>query len=203
MKTKFAILFLSVVLAVSLGWLVRKADRPEPLYQGKPVSYWINEGFSLPLGSDDRPPAESAFRSMGSNAVPFLIATLGKTDGPLKRIYIQCYSKLPAKFNRQMPRPCSADTIRGRAILALTLIGPTAKAAIPSLLNVLTHDPDRMRRANTVACLDSIDDGQLQEEVVDALKRARCDTDPYVARRAIETLKRHFPLGFSRLPDPR
>ena len=131
MKTRFAILLLGVFVAVSLGWLIRKPDQPEPIYQGKPVSYWVNDGFSLPPGGDDRPPAESAFRSMGSNAVPFLITTLGKADGPLKRIYIHCYSKLPAKFSRQIPRPRSTDTIRGHSILALTLMDQQLKQQSP------------------------------------------------------------------------
>jgi hypothetical protein len=136
---------------------------------------------------------------MGSNAVPFLIDTLGKTDGPLKRMYVGCYPKLPAKLRMRLPRPASADVLRSRAILVLMRMGPTAKAAIPSLLNVLANDPDARRRANAVACLDAIDNGDFQEDVLYALKRARGDPDPLVARMAINTLKCRFPLGFPRL----
>ena len=161
-----------------------KPRPPEP-YLGKSINYWLTDGFSIPPGADDRPPAESAFRCMGSNAVPLLIADLGKSDGPLKRIYSR----------KQAPRPVSADTVRGRAVLALAIIGPSAKAAIPALLSELTNDPGGMRRANTVVCLDAIDNGDYQERVVAAVMRARTDPDSRVARAAIGVLERRFPLG--------
>jgi len=199
--TKFGILMLVMAFAIAIGRLALKTDQPEPSYQGKPVSYWLTDGFTFSPSVDDRPPAESAFRCLGANAVPFLIATLGRTDGPLKQIYLRCYPKLPAKLRTQLPRPASADALRGRAILSLRIIGPAAKAAIPSLLNVLTNDPGAMRRANAVVCLDTIDGGHLQTEVVDAWLRVRSDPDPVVARMATEVLRRHFPLGVLEIKD--
>ena len=136
---------------------------------------------------------------MGSNAVPFLIATLGKTDGPLQQVYFCCYPKLPVKLRKKLPHPASADVLRGRAIIALTLIGPTAKPAIPSLLRVLAKDTNAFRRANAVMCLDAVDNGNYQEEVVDAWLRARSDPDPKVERQAVGVLKRRFPLGVFRM----
>ena len=194
--TRFGILFLVVALAVALGRLALKPDRSEALHLGKPISYWLTDGFTFTPGVDGRPQAESAFRCMGSNAVPFLIATLGKTDGALKQIYLRCYPKLPAQLTRRLPRPFSADALRGRAILALTLIGPAAKPAIPSLLKLLVNDRDGRRRANALRCLDAIDNGQYQEDVVGTLERARRDPDPLVARTATDTLKRRFPIGY-------
>ena len=198
--TKFGILFLAVALTVALGRLALKTHRPEPSYLGKPVSFWVIDGFTWSPGKG-RPPAESAFRSMGSNAVPFVIATLAKTDGPFQQIYLRCYPKLPAKLRAQLPHPTPADAIRNRAILALALLGPSAKAAIPALLNVLTNDPASMHRANAVHSLDAIDNGDFQHEVIDALKRAETDADPWVARTATQTLKRRLPLGFLPLTD--
>lgn len=193
--TQFGMLLLAVALAVALGRLTLKTHQPEPWHLGKPASYWLTDGFTLLPGVDDRPPAESAFRCMGSNAVPFLIATLARTDGPLKQIYLRCYPKLPAKLRTRLPRPASADALRDRAFLVLRIMGPTAKAAIPPLLNVLTNDPGGMRRVNAIVCLDAIDTGHL-EEVVDAWRKARNDPDPLVARMATDALRRRFPIGY-------
>jgi hypothetical protein len=198
-RTKFGILLLFMAFAVAIGTLALKSRQPESSYLGKPESYWLNDGFSIPRDIDGRRPAESAFRCMGSNAVPFLIAALGQTDGPLKHFYSRCYPQLPVKVRKKLPRPTSADELRGRAIIALTLIGPTAKPALPSLLNVLAKDTNAFRRANAVVCLDAVDNGNYQEEVVDAWLRARSDPDPWVARAATGVLRRRFPLGVFRI----
>ena len=195
-RTKFGILLFFVAFAVAIGRLAPKSHQPVSSYLGKPVSYWLNDGFSIPSDLDGRRPSESAFRCMGSNAVPFLIAALGQTDGPLKHFYCRCYPQLPVKVRKKWPRPTSADELRGRAIIALALIGPTAKQALPSLLNVLAKDTNAFRRANAVLCLDAVDNGNYQEEVVDAWRRARSDADPMVAQAATAVLRRRFPLGY-------
>jgi HEAT repeat protein len=200
---KFSMLIFAVVLAVVLGRLAFKAHQPEASYLGKPASYWLSEGFTYSLGVEGRPPAESAFRFMSSNSVPFLTAALARTDGPLEQVYLGFYPKLPIKLRMRLPQPVAADVLRRRAICALMLIGPPARAAIPSLLNVLTNDPDKIQRSFAVACLDAIDNGDLQDEVVDAWKQARSDVDPLVARSAANVLARHFPLGFLPLDDTR
>ena len=194
-KAKFGMLLLIAAFAVAIGELAVKSYQPRPRYLGKPVSYWLSEGFSLPHSYDESPPAELAFRSMGSNAVPFLTTKLGKTDGALQDMYLRYYPKLPLKLRKQLPRPFSADELRGRAILALTLIGPPAKPAIPSLLNVLANETNGLRRANAIFCLDAIDNGAYQNEVVDAWLRARSERDPMVAAAATSVLNRRFPLG--------
>ena len=196
--SKFAVVLLVLAFALAAGRLALKTNQPQPAYLGKPVSYWLTDGFSFSSSVDGRLP-ESAFRRMGSNAVPFLMATLARTDGPLKQIYFSCYTKLPVRVQKQLPHLVPADVARRRAIFALAIIGPAAKPAIPALLKVLANDPDGLRRGNAVTCLDAIDGGQLQNEVVDAWLRARSDPDPVVARTATDVLRWRFPLGVLQL----
>ena len=199
--SKFGVFFLAVALPVVIGALTLKTHTPEPTHFGKPLSYWLADGFSFLSSVGGRPPAESAFRSMGSKAVPFLIAALGRTDGPFKQLYLRCYPKLPLKLKTSLPRPYTSYAIRGRAVLALTFLGPTAKPAIPSLLNLLRNDSDGTRRANVINCLDAIDNGDYLEEVIDAFKTARNDPDPLVAQAAWGKLNRRFPIGYLQLND--
>jgi hypothetical protein len=193
--SKFSILLVATSLAFAIVWLAFKTAQPKPSYQGKPVNYWLHE---LNFATGDVRRAEWAFRFMDSNAVPFLVATLDKTDGPLKQVYFRCYPKLPAILKTKLPRPVPADELRDYAISALGAIGPAAKPAIPSLLNVLANAPNGSRRQNVLTSLDAIDGGQYQQEVLDAWLRARSDSDPEVARVATTILTRRFPLG---VPD--
>src|SRR5712692_12000430 len=78
--------FLLAVLFVALaGCLVWMLSRPaEPVYQGKPLSAWINEYNGRP--GDTNQAALVAIREMGTNAIPALLKIIKADDPPFQRM---------------------------------------------------------------------------------------------------------------------
>ncbi len=87
---KFQILFALLVfvlagagLWIGLGW--RQLSQPEPVYQGKPLSYWLkgydnNSSTNVPTRAE----TDAALNEMGTNALPVLLRMLATPDSTLK-----------------------------------------------------------------------------------------------------------------------
>ena len=74
-------LLLAVLFVALLGGMVWMLSAPtEPVYQGKPLTAWLNEynGFS----GDTNQAAYVAFREMGTNAIPALLRVIQSYDSP-------------------------------------------------------------------------------------------------------------------------
>ncbi len=83
---------LIVVVAISVvgvvGWSIFHAwsAPPEPMYQGRPLSYWLL-GYSFPFNGTNAPSradADAAIKDAGTNAIPLLLQMLRAHDSPLK-----------------------------------------------------------------------------------------------------------------------
>ena len=62
-------------------WLaLPRRTPPEPVYQGKSLGYWLKLDARAGATTEDHVAAETAFRAMATNAVPFLLAKLER-DG--------------------------------------------------------------------------------------------------------------------------
>src|SRR5690348_12848077 len=75
----------AIVGVVSAMWWLSRSR--EPVYQGKPLSVWLqNYGPNQGLATDQTAAKESddAIRHMGTNAIPFLLAMLDETDPKIK-----------------------------------------------------------------------------------------------------------------------
>jgi len=98
----------------------------EPAYQGRKLLEWLSDvDYSRPAGL--RAQANEAIRQMGTNVIPFLLADLG--DG----------NPHQARYERQDLR--SPDERAGQATWAFDALGPTARAAIPQLEQLLEITP--------------------------------------------------------------
>jgi HEAT repeat protein len=98
-------------------------------------------------------------------------------------------------FARAGPRAMQAlrDTlksdqtkIRMAAVQSLGVIGPDAKAAVPDLVDVATHDPDRLVRIYAAVSLGQIDSGS-GEAVEPLIKLFRNEQDPQMIATIIQT----------------
>jgi hypothetical protein len=134
----------------------------EPVYQGKTVSCWIKEFRTYPIslgtnvgvsfggtgrtlhrfGSNgiaprlDDPPME-ALRSLGTNAVPYLIKALKTRENYFTKSYSQLYWMTPGFLRKLGPTPVNARTVRANAAVALAGMGHTANSAVPALSEAL------------------------------------------------------------------
>jgi hypothetical protein len=125
------------VLIAGLG--VRLASPREPSYQGKALSEWIvpfcqqtPKGLNAPGGPqylEEMQPVRHAVAAMGTNALPWLIARVKHRESRLHRMLRQWGDKQPLRvFKLTDPQ-----VGRIRAIRSLSVLGPLAEPAIPSL----------------------------------------------------------------------
>jgi hypothetical protein len=92
MRKRSRIIFAMMVTACLGGivWVVLWHAEPEPVYQGKPLSYWLAQyGHSYRYVTnaqqmiDANLPMDTALRYIGTNAVPTLLRMLRAKDSPL------------------------------------------------------------------------------------------------------------------------
>jgi len=144
------------------AWLVLRPH--EPIYQGKPLSHWLQEAYHRGAhqveGSNS--PAEKAIRELGPNAVPYLIKLAG-TRYSAPRMLLGAFAREPNLATLHLPRQ---EYKLDMAIWGFRLLGPQAKAAVPALIRLL-NDGNGWTRMDAAACLARI--GPDAEPAVPAL----------------------------------
>jgi hypothetical protein len=104
----------------------------EPVYQGKPLSHWLEElGVSWPGPGGEK--ATEAIQAIGTNALPYLLRSLKASDseGWVRLVELSRRQNL-IKFPFRL-----ADEKRDNAKRAFMVLGPTAESAIPDLAVML------------------------------------------------------------------
>jgi HEAT repeat protein len=134
-KRRILSALLLVAGAVGVALLALRPTEPsEPIYQGKPLSVWLKEGYgSPPLAPASVSAAENALRALGTNALPFLTTMAASRDSPLKTGLIHLARKQHF-FKVNITR---ADERRGYAMSAFHFLRADAKSAIPALIKPL------------------------------------------------------------------
>jgi hypothetical protein len=121
------------VLAV-LAWTMLHTPAPEPVYNGKPLSYWLRGyGYSYDTNLPSSAQADAALREIGTNAVPTLLRMLRAHDSPLKTRFLKWAFRY-RYFRINYP---SAGTINLEACHGFRALGPNAYGAVPELIRVL------------------------------------------------------------------
>jgi hypothetical protein len=173
-------------------WEARQV--PEPVYDGKPISYWLSTTgmmwFSGDIGVGTVVPPE--FLVNGSNSVPFFTKALKRDSWIGAAVYRkQVWPKLPPSIKSHLPPPGGNVYARQNAVLLLGLMGPMAKPAIPSLIRALREDEDRGVRNNAAWALGQ--PGKGDKSAIAALTAALNDKDAYVRRMATNALRQPDP----------
>jgi HEAT repeat protein len=140
---------LSVALAGGVFWML---SRPaEPVYQGKPLSAWLNEIDFDPYSVYTNQAAFVAFTEMGTNVIPALLNIIQSGDPPFE------------KFTLEIKRVQSRGHFPGRAArhqrwaasVALYAMGTNAKPAFPILTNLLFHTNEMIPSSVALAGMGS------------------------------------------------
>jgi hypothetical protein len=188
-KKRGRILYGALLAAVlgGLAWVVLRVPEPpgppEPVYDGHPLGLWV-AGFQGPTG----PP------KFDSNAIPYLVWTLKRHDGPLRRAANAVLDELPPQMQSGAFLPQFAWVRRFNACQFLNQMGATARPAIPELLRVLAGDEQPAVRAVAAGALGNIA-GREDQPVVAALATAAQDKDAMVNNRAGLALKQLDPAA--------
>ncbi len=162
--------------AIGLGWLWSSAS--EPIYKGKPLSFWLRDGGSWPelethWGGATWPVWKGP--KVDSNALPCLIKTLKLRDGALLSLNTRLYTGMPLAIQGRLSYPVPASVLRFRAVNLIGTLGPDARPAIPMLVQTFEHDPDRRVRMEAVLWLKVIDANN--PEAIAVLAKAANDSD--------------------------
>lgn len=189
-KAKTAIVA-GVALLIAAGTttvLVEKLGQArEPSYQGKSINAWLSQLNSAFNQNDlqKRHEAEQAFQTIGTQAVPYIVANLRRRDSALAGRYRNIFGKLPAGLQRLLPSPWQEfPSYIGQ--FALFAIGEPAK---PSLIKIL-KDGDPVVREASAATLGSLAhyDGMDLHDAEPALIELLLDPDAGVRWHAASDL---------------
>ena len=168
MKSRLYLL-LGVLMVAAVGgllWWLAWEPR-EPVYDGKPLGYW--------LGAYDRSSPPPGGLLTDSNAVPLLTRALKPNGWAEIKFYREVWPRLPSAVRAHLPLPTPT---RYNAASLLGQMGAIAKPAIPALIHVLKTDEDVHARRHAALALGHF--GKDDPNVVPALKAALKDQD-YVA----------------------
>jgi HEAT repeats len=160
----FLLLLIGVAIVVT-----STCEPPEPVWNGKALSAWIDD---LVMGSSKeiREPAEEAIRRTASQAIPVLLRMLRSRDTVSERVLVQLNRKQHLLHFPVTP----AQMKRQRASLALQALGPLAKPAFPELKRMLTGDPEPEFVADALAAIGAESVSALLEAIPKVKGEKRC-----------------------------
>lgn len=128
-KWRIAIFF--GVLCI-MAWIVWRVTDDEPRYQGRSLWHWYE--LSNSTNKVEEAIGEEAIRSMGTNAVPYLINVLERGPSELNSWIAWASYKTSGKLPRWQPVHDHED-----AAFVLEIIGTNAVAAVPALIESMQH----------------------------------------------------------------
>jgi hypothetical protein len=138
MKTRWRLVLvgLGITILITTAFLV--GHREEPVYQGKPLSYWVTR-----LGSDELhgapQDAVAAIRAIGPKAVPYLLDWMPHTQPRRPPWFQRSWQWCVAWFH---PRPTQKEKEPPDSLcieIAWWALGTEGKSAIPYLARVINQ----------------------------------------------------------------
>jgi HEAT repeat protein len=160
LKRKILIAFAVVAGLIAFVVVRQEVAYQRASYQGKSARSWALElpaSFD-PSGTND---VITAFKVMGSDAVPALVAMLNTRESWYAKLLAQQGRRLPITTRRYLfdkIKPGRSGAQRVAAARALGVVGPGASEAVPDLMVALQEDPE-VRWAAAQALADIGDPG--------------------------------------------
>ncbi|HWY77502.1 MAG TPA: hypothetical protein VN281_17925 [Verrucomicrobiae bacterium] len=179
-----------IAVLSGLSWKVLRTRIPDPIYQGKPLSSWIESytmstmvphqpGISTNLILDQ---ADLAVRDAGTNALPRLLRCLRAHDNFLKRKLIAL-----AESQHFVKSPFVADYRQHwLAVCGFNALGPDGRCAIPELERIYDEHPGQDPQGAILIAISHM--GQDAKEAVPLLIGATKSPAPQLRMLAISAL---------------
>ena len=179
-RVRIALVVLLVALGGVIAWQALRPQEREPVYEGKPLTYWIDRanGTSPP----ENRKAEQVVHKAGTNAIPTLLRLLRRRDSALVLKLILLARKqhvVKVGYMDHLHRTFVAT----RAFVAL---GADAQDAIAELIRIFDQNISEVSQADIAEIFGSI--GPPARDAIPSLLRAAANTNRIVHECAIEGL---------------
>jgi hypothetical protein len=184
-RVLWAVLLVAVVAAVV--WLLMPS--PEPVYQGKRLSYWLagydtgNYNLAHPKGPSPASLAEAdeAIRQIGTNACPILLRMLQQPNSSLTVRLFDLVQK-----QNFFKIPFAPANLNWKALTAFGALGSRASNAVPGLVAIFEANPSPFPQQAVPAILGEI--GPPAEEAIPVLLQGLAHTNWSVRNNAVYAL---------------
>ena len=204
-RRRFGLLLLLAVLGGGVFWW--KAVYREPSYQGKPLSFWIEEiktkAFTQVTNGGriifPALEAAAAIRAIGAPALPGLLAAVQREETWWQRASGVVGSRMSPQYRGLIPLPAPFDSW-GEAFFRIEVANfgrQATPASIPLLLAAMESSRPEVR-STAVGSLGQITNGPL--EVLSAVIRGASDVDPETRFRAFASLRRFGAAASNAVP---
>jgi hypothetical protein len=183
-RGRILIALTAVALLGVLAWVMLGAPSspPEPVYKGKPLSYWLR-GYGFPsTNGPSRYDADGAISAVGTNAIPTLLRMLCERDVSLKSKFLNWavrYSFFRAHYHGSVE-------INFEAMSGFGALGPQAAGAISDLIQIMDKNSPPETRSFSANILGGM--GPEAAAAVPSLLRAATNADTLVRNSAIWAL---------------
>jgi hypothetical protein len=152
MRKRLAIAVAVLVFAALVATVWHSQPPREPVYQGRPLSGWLNDYMVAEIQSED-PAAQSDARTalweIGTNAIPFLLDMLRRPDD--SRVHLLLLRVESLIYRRHMP---IAEEVRDEGIAGFDVLCAEASNAVPALIQI--HQEGPIFRVPAARCLRAI-----------------------------------------------
>jgi HEAT repeat protein len=177
-----------LIIAALLGAMSVIGSVPEAYYQGRSASSWLRD---LARSNEEFAEALEAFKKMGTNAEPVLVAALREKENPLVRIYRGLSPRMPSFIQQHLPKAEQPALLRMAAVIALQ---HSSSKEIMDALYPMFKEPDSGLR---LALLQAVENQVPNASQVSMLVSAADDRDPYLRSQVWARLRK---LGASAVP---
>lgn len=152
-KKLVAVVGLAFLVATAVAWLFLR--RVEPVYNGKPLTFWAQQYGSnnWTARKELAREAEFAVRQIGTNAIPFLLDLMQARDSALKK---RLRPHVPGKWHEPLHLNDNSANVRRMGAHGLAALSTNAPAAVPALIELATQHPDQDGRYIAVFALRTL-----------------------------------------------
>lgn len=137
MSRRWKIVLAVAAAAIVAGLVMWLVWPPEPTYQGKPISAWLDD-FAVRKGD-----YYTAVREIGTNGLPYAVRSLARNDSKWHKKYAELQPKLPRFLRTILPDPKrNLQVVDGANVFSYV-----GSNSIPDAITLLKHRSPTVRQA--------------------------------------------------------
>ena len=155
-KRKRLLLATVMVSAIGIGYFFFFSQKPEPTYEGKRLSEWVEINSSASQTFAEHQQAASAIRAIGTNALPCLIQWAASERGAARLCLTTVAQRLPSWISNHKTFTAWVLDPQMRAFkarLAFGVLEENAVPAVPALHQMALSSRDPDVHVNAIAIL--------------------------------------------------